>query len=132
MSMFGVLVKGFIFIFVTSIVNPSWSITIKCTDFDKEAEQLKVAVDKKQKELSKIEEQLNANHSAIKNFNKNCRAASSPQCNPMVYNMISGQSVVLIGKQQSFTNIIRALESKREDALEKKRSCLLALKKEFY
>ncbi|WP_413288801.1 hypothetical protein [Bdellovibrio sp. HCB337] len=117
------LFVGF-FVFGLSLQgSTAFAAKINCDRFSQDAKRYNSEVSQKQKQLTGLEEQLQSGTKAINDYNKNCRAASAPNCNPVMYNMISGQMTNVAGQKQKIQGEILTAKERQGEALQNLKSC---------
>lgn len=96
---------------------------MNCKKFSNEADELGSSTLKKHKQLVSIEKQIKANSKAIDDYNKNCRETSGSNCNPTMFNIISGQMTELTGRQQQLQIEIMDSKTKQVEAVKHLKMC---------
>lgn len=114
---------GLVFIAVCGHGTPSFAAKINCKTFSQEVDNYKSEASKKQKQLESLESQLQSGAKVINDYNKQCRAASSPNCNPAMFNMVSGQMNMMTGQKQKLQIEIIDAKTKQDEASKNLKMC---------
>ena len=111
------------FLFTLGMTNLTHAAQINCEKFSTKADELNSSTLKKHKQLVSTEKQIQANSKAIDDYNKNCRGTSSSNCNPTMFNIISGQMTELTGRRQQLQIEIMDSKTKQVEAVKHLKMC---------